>query len=78
MAAPLRKAAARKNVETQTEVPCSYKRKVETQTEVPCTHVRKAAAKKNVETQTEVPKQDASVLARSLAVVSTRTQPLQC
>ena len=81
---PRQKAASRKNVETQTEVPCSCKRKVaakknvETQTEVPCTHVRKAAAKKNVETQTEVPKQDASVLARSLAVVSTRTQPLQC
>jgi len=46
MAAPWWKAAARKNVETQMEVPC--------------THERKAAAKKNVETQTEVPKQDAS------------------
>jgi len=67
MAVPQQKAAARKNVETRTEVPCSYKRKVtakknvETQTEVLYTHVRKAAAKKNVETQTEVPKQDANV-----------------
>ena len=64
---PRQKAASRKNVETQTEVPCSCKRKVaakknvETQTEVPCTHVRKAAAKKNVEIQTEVPKQNASM-----------------
>ena len=47
MAAPRLKAAARKNVETQTEVPC--------------THERKAAAKKNVETQTEVLKQHVSV-----------------
>ena len=47
MAAAQQEATARKNVETQTEVPCSRK--------------RKATAKKNVETQTEVPKQDASV-----------------
>ena len=67
MAVPWWKAAARKNVETHMEGPCSCKRKaeakknVETQTEIPCTHERKAAAKKNVETQTEVPKQHPSV-----------------
>lgn len=66
MAAPRRKAAARKIVETQTEVPCTPRRKaaakknVEIQTEIPCTHERKAAAKKNVETRTEVPEQHAS------------------
>ena len=63
MAAPWQKAAARKNVETQTEVPCTHKRKV--------------AAKKNVEAQTEIPKQHASAQV-SQAVVSARAWPLQC
>ena len=50
MAAPQWKATARKNVETQAEVPCI--------------HEKKAAAKKNMETQSEFPKQDASVQVR--------------
>ena len=67
MAAPWRKAAARKNEVTQTEVPCSPERKaeakrtVETQTEAPHMYVRKAVAKKHEATQTEIPKQDAGV-----------------
>ena len=70
MAAPWRKAAARNNEVTQTEVPCTHKRKaaakktVETPTEVLLMYVRKAVAKKNEDTQTEIPKQDGGVHLR--------------
>ena len=61
MGAPWWKAAIRKTVETQAEVPCSSRRKtvakktVESQTEDLCMHERKADGKICVVTQTEVP-----------------------
>jgi len=67
MAAPQWKAIGGKNVEIQTDVPC--------------THKRKAAAKKNVDTQTEVLKQHDSAqvsdCATSAKVVKARAWPLQ-
>lgn len=66
MGAPWRKAAVRKTVETQAEVPCSHRRKtvakktVESQTEDLCMHKRKSDGKICLATQTEVPSQDAS------------------
>ena len=81
MAAPRRKAAARNNEVTQTEVPCSHKRKaaaktVETHNEAPHRYVRKAVAKKNEDTQTEIPKQDTGV--QLVSARAWRYRPLQC
>lgn len=78
MGAPWRKAAVRKTVETQAEVPCS--------------HRRKTVAKKTVESQTEdlcmlmvryvwqlrLRSRHKMLVHRSLAVLTAKTWPLQC
>jgi len=84
MAAPQRKAAARNNEVTQTEVPCTHKRKaaakktVETPTEVLPTYVRKAVSRKM--RIFRLRSQNKMLLCSSLAVVSARVwryRPLQ-
>ena len=76
MAAPWRKAAARNNEVTQTEVPCSPKRKavakrtVETQTEAPHMHVRKVLPRKM--RRLRLRSQSKMLVCSSLAVGSAR------